>query len=578
MAVTTESYAGKIQRKLLKKQKVIEAASGRKKADLVLKNATFVNVFSNELTTCDIACANGLIVGLGDYDGVVEYDMTGKIVCPGFIDAHIHLESSLVSPKEFVRATLPHGTTTVITDPHEITNVMGTDGIDYMFQATEGLPIDVRFMLPSCVPATPMDESGANLDYRAIDSFYDYPRVQGLAEMMNAYGVIHNDKEVVSKIVAAQAHHKKIDGHAPGLTGKDLDTYVAAGVYSDHECSTMEDALEKLKRGQFIMIREGTAARNLEALAGLLTPQYAERCMFCTDDKHPNDLLEKGHIDYICREAINKYGADPILTVKVACHHAARYFLLNNRGAIAPGYLADFAIIDNFRNFNVEMVFKKGELYYNDGKLKEFPAPAIEEYLDERAHDTFHVRHLTKSDFEDVRQRGVIGMIPGEIVSTDNGYADHVDLQKDILKIAVVERHKNTGHIGLGYIQGYGLKSGAVATSISHDSHNIIVVGTNAEDMAFAVNYIVENHGGIVVVKDGQVLSSVVLEIAGIMSDEPLTKMNEELEAAKDAAFRLGVSRGIDPFMTLSFMALPVIPTLRITTRGVIDVNTQQYI
>ena len=578
MAVTTESYAGKIQRKLLKKQKVIEAASGRKKADLVLKNATFVNVFSNELITCDIACANGLIVGLGDYDGVVEYDMTGKIVCPGFIDAHIHLESSLVSPKEFVRATLPHGTTTVITDPHEITNVMGTDGIDYMFQATEGLPIDVRFMLPSCVPATPMDESGANLDYRAIDSFYDYPRVQGLAEMMNAYGVIHNDKEVVSKIVAAQAHHKKIDGHAPGLTGKDLDTYVAAGVYSDHECSTMEDALEKLKRGQFIMIREGTAARNLEALAGLLTPQYAERCMFCTDDKHPNDLLEKGHIDYICREAINRYGADPILTVKVACHHAARYFLLNNRGAIAPGYLADFAIIDNFKEFNVEMVFKKGELYYNDGKLKDFPAPAIEEYLDERAHDTFHVRHLTKSDFEDVRQRGVIGMIPGEIVSTDNGYADHVDLQKDILKIAVVERHKNTGHIGLGYIQGYGLKSGAVATSISHDSHNIIVVGTNEADMALAANYIVENHGGIVVVDGGKVLASVVLEIAGIMSDEPLTKMNEELEAAKDAAFSLGVSRGIDPFMTLSFMALPVIPTLRITTRGVIDVNTQQYI
>ena len=578
MAVPTESYAGKIQRKLLKKQKVIEAASGRKKADLVLKNATFVNVFSNELNTCDIACANGLIVGLGQYDGEVEYDMTGKIVCPGFVDAHIHLESSLVSPKEFVRATLPHGTTTVITDPHEITNVMGTDGIDYMFQATEGLPIDVRFMLPSCVPATPMDESGANLDYRAIDSFYDYPRVQGLAEMMNSYGVIHNDAEVVSKIVAAQAHHKKIDGHAPGLVGKDLDTYVAAGVYSDHECSTMEDALEKLKRGQFIMIREGTAARNLEALAGLLTPQYAERCMFCTDDKHPNDLLEKGHIDYICREAINKYGADPILTVKVACHHASRYFLLNNRGAIAPGYLADFAIIDNFKDFNVQMVFKKGELYYNNGVLKDFPAPAIEEYLEQRAHDTFHVRHLTEDDFRDARQRGVIGMIPGEIVTTDNGYADHVDLEKDILKIAVVERHKNTGHIGLGYIQGYGLKGGAVATSISHDSHNIIVVGTNSADMAFAANYIVEHHGGIVVVKDGKVLASVVLEIAGIMSDEPLTKMNEELEAAKAAAFGLGVSRGIDPFMTLSFMALPVIPTLRITTRGIIDVNMQQYI
>ena len=421
MAFPIESYAAKIQRKLLKKQRVIEAASGRQKADLVLKNATYVNVFSNELLTCDIAVANGLIVGLGSYEGEVEYDMTGKIVCPGFVDAHIHLESSLVTPKEFVRATLPHGTTTVITDPHEITNVMGTDGIDYMFQATEGLPIDVRFMLPSCVPATPMDESGANLDYRAIDSFYDYPRVQGLAEMMNSYGVIHNDPEVVSKIVASQAHHKKIDGHAPGLQGKDLDTYVAAGVYSDHECATMEDALAKLQRGQFIMIREGTAARNLEALAPLLTPQYAERCMFCTDDKHPSDLLEKGHIDYIAREAINKYGVDPIIAVKAACHHASRYFLLNNRGAIAPGYLADFAVIDNFKDFNVEMVFKKGVLYWNNGELRDFEAPKIEEYLDKRAHDTFHVSTLTPDDFRDTRQRGVLGMVPGEIITTDNG-------------------------------------------------------------------------------------------------------------------------------------------------------------
>ena len=544
----------------------------------MLKNATYVNVFSNELRTCDIAVANGLIVGMGEYEGEQELDMTGKIVCPGFVDAHIHLESSLVSPREFAKAVLPHGTTTVITDPHEITNVMGTDGIDYMFQATEGLPIDVRFMLPSCVPATPMDESGANLDYRAIDSFYDYPRVQGLAEMMNAYGVIHNDAEVVSKIIASQAHHKKIDGHAPGLTGKDLDTYIAAGVYSDHECSDIEDALAKLRRGQFIMIREGTAARNLEALAPLLTPQYADRCMFCTDDKHPSDLLEKGHIDYICREAINKYGVDPIIAVKAACHHASRYFLLNNRGAIAPGYLADFAIIDNFQDFNVEMVFKKGVLYYDHGQLKDFPKPQIEEYLDQRAHDTFHVTPLTEEDFRDVRPRAVIGMVPGEIVTTDNGYADKVDTEKDILKIAVVERHKNTHHIGLGYIQGYGLKSGAVATSISHDSHNIIVVGTNSKDMAFAVNRIVENHGGIVVTENEQVKSELVLELAGIMSDSPLVEVNEKLEAAKDAAHALGVGHGIDPFMTLSFMALPVIPTLRITTRGIIDVVTQQYI
>ena len=578
MAYPKESYAAKIQRKLLRKKRVIEAASGREKADLVLKNATYVNVFSNELCTCDIAVANGLIVGLGQYEGEREMDMTGKIVCPGFIDAHIHLESSLVSPREFVRATLPHGTTTVITDPHEITNVMGTDGIDYMFQATEDLPIDVRFMLPSCVPATPMDESGANLDYRAIDSFYDYPRVQGLAEMMNAYGVIHNDAEVVSKIIASQAHHKKIDGHAPGLTGKDLDTYIAAGVYSDHECSDIEDALAKLRRGQFIMIREGTAARNLEALAPLLTPQYADRCMFCTDDKHPSDLLEKGHIDYICREAINRYGVDPIIAVKAACHHASRYFLLNNRGAIAPGYLADFAIIDNFKDFNVEMVFKKGVLYYDHGQLRDFPKPQIEPYLDQRAHDTFHVTPLTEDNFRDTRPRAVIGMIPGEIVTTDNGYSDKVSIDQDILKIAVVERHKNTHHIGLGYIQGYGLRSGAVATSISHDSHNIIVVGTNSADMAFAVNRVVENHGGIVVAEHGEIRSELVLELAGIMSDSPLTEINEKLEAAKASAHALGVGHGIDPFMTLSFMALPVIPTLRITTRGIIDVVTQQYI
>ena len=574
-----ESYAGRINRKLNKKLHVVEVAAGREKADLVLKNATYVNVFCNQLSRGDIAVASGLIAGMGEhYEGEIEVDMSGKLVLPGFVDAHIHLESSLVSPKEFAKAVLPHGTTTVITDPHEIANVMGTDGIEYMLQATEDLPLDVRFMLPSCVPATPLDESGANLDYRAIDSFYEHNRVEGLAEMMNYVGVANADEQVLEKIVAAQAHHKKIDGHAPGLSGNDLNAYVAAGVYSDHECSDMGDALAKLERGQYIMIREGTAARNLEALAPLLTPQYAERCMFCTDDKHPSDLLEKGHIDYIAREAINKYGVDPIIAVKAACHHASRYFLLNNRGAIAPGYLADFAVIDNFKDFNVEMVFKKGVLYWNNGELRDFEAPKIEEYLDKRAHDTFHVSTLTPDDFRDTRQRGVLGMVPGEIITTDNGYADHVDLEKDILKIAVVERHKGTHHIGLGYIQGYGLKSGAVATSISHDSHNIIVVGTNSADMAFAANYIVEHHGGIVVVENGTVKGSVVLEIAGIMSDRPLTEVNDQLEAAKDAAFTLGVSRGIDPFMTLSFMALPVIPKLRITTRGVVDVDTQQYV
>ena len=571
-----ESYAGKINRKLNKKLHVIDVAAGRAPADLVLKNATYVNVFSNELCHGDIAVAEGLIVGMGEYHGKVEVDVSGKLVLPGFIDAHIHLESSLVSPTEFAKAVLPHGTTTVITDPHEIANVMGTDGIEYMLQATEDLPVDVRFMLPSCVPATPLDESGANLDYRAIDSFYDHPRVQGLAEMMNYVGVVNGDGQVVEKIVASQAHHKKIDGHAPGLSGKELNAYIAAGVYSDHECSDMEDAMNKLRLGQYIMIREGTAARNLEALMPLLTSQYVDRCMFCTDDKHPNDLLEKGHIDYIVKKAIS-LGADPIVAVKAACHNAARYFLLNNRGAIAPGYLGDFVIIDDFQHFEIEMVYKRGVLMYDD-QLRDFPAPEIDPYLVKRAHDTFHVAHLTAEDFSDGRPHAVIGMIPGEIVTQDAGYADHADPEQDILKIAVIERHKNTHHIGLGYIKGYGLKRGAVATSISHDSHNIIVVGATDEDMAAAANRIVENRGGITVMENGQVLGEVTLSIAGIMSDDSLVMVNSALEDAKDEAFGLGVYRGIDPFMTLSFMALPVIPSLRITTRGVFDVSSQRYI
>lgn len=572
-----ESYTGKINRKLSKKVHIVDVAAGRVPADLVIKNASFVNVFSNKITHGDIAVAEGLFVGIGEYKGNKEIDASGKLIIPGFIDAHIHLESSLVSPSEFAKAVLPHGTTTVITDPHEIANVMGTDGIEYMLQATENLPVDVRFMLPSCVPATPMDESGANLDYRAIDSFYDHPRVQGLAEMMNFGGVIGGDSEVIEKIVASQAHHKKIDGHAPGLSGNALNAYIAAGVYSDHECSDADDAIAKLERGQYIMIREGTAARNLDALIPLLTPEYADRCMFCCDDKHPSDLLELGHIDYIVRRAIAK-GVDPIIAVKVACHNAARYFLLNNRGAIAPGYLADFMIIDNFENFNIEEVYKKGVLMYANGKVQDFHTPDIASYLEEAAHNTFHVPQLSAKDFIENRPRAVLGMIAGEIVTEDRGYTDHIDVEKDILKIAVVERHKNTGHIGIGYINGYGMKSGAVATSISHDSHNIIAVGTNEDDIALAVNRVIENKGGIVVVDNGLITGELVLSIAGIMSEDTLEKVNTDLEDAKEAAFNLGVNRGVDPFMTLSFMALPVIPTLRLTTRGVIDVISQKYV
>lgn len=564
-----EIYGQKTDRQLAAKQRIIAVAAGREKADLVLKNAKYLNVFSNEFLCGDIAVANGLIAGVGKYDGKTEIDVSGKLVLPGFIDAHIHLESSMVTPAEFAKAVVAHGTTTVITDPHEITNVMGIDGVEYMIQASQNLPIDVHFMMPSCVPATEIDESGAELDCKDIDLYLDNKKVLGLAEMMNYVGVINGDKNVLSKIVTSQAHHKKIDGHAPELSGNDLNAYIAAGVYSDHECSTFENALEKLRKGQFIMIREGTAAHNLKALMPLLTQQYYSRCMFATDDKHPSDLLYGGHIDYIVKQAL-KNGVDPIVALKTATHHAARYFLLNNKGAIASGYLADIVVVDNLEDFNVETVFKRGKLVF-DGEVKDFSAPTVDEKLAEKCFDTFHLDSVTPSSFKVDGKLGLIGLVGGELLTRNLGTADKIDVENDILKIACIERHKGTNHIGVGYVKGYSLKSGAVATSVAHDSHNIITVGCNDDDIAVAVNAIKDSKGGIAVVENGKIKALLELPIAGLMSDDPLTTVNEKLENAKLSAYELGADKSIDPFMTLSFLSLPVIPSLRITTKGVFD-------
>lgn len=568
-AFMQEIYGQKTDRQLAAKQRIIAVAAGREKADLVLKNAKYLNVFSNEFLCGDIAVANGLIAGVGKYNGKTEIDVSGKLVLPGFIDAHIHLESSMVTPAEFAKAVVAHGTTTVITDPHEITNVMGIDGVEYMIQASQNLPIDVHFMMPSCVPATEIDESGAELDCKDIDLYLNNKKVLGLAEMMNYVGVINGDKNVLSKIVTSQAHHKKIDGHAPELSGNDLNAYIAAGVYSDHECSTFENALEKLRKGQFIMIREGTAAHNLKALMPLLTQQYYSRCMFATDDKHPSDLLYGGHIDYIVKQAL-KNGADPIVALKTATHHAARYFLLNNKGAIASGYLADIVVVDNLEDFNVETVFKRGKLVF-DGEVKDFSAPTVDEKLAEKCFDTFHLDSVTPSSFKVDGKLGLIGLVGGELLTRNLGTADKIDVENDILKIACIERHKGTNHIGVGYVKGYSLKSGAVATSVAHDSHNIITVGCNDDDIAVAVNAIKDSKGGIAVVENGKIKALLELPIAGLMSDEPLTTVNEKLENAKSSAYELGADKSIDPFMTLSFLSLPVIPSLRITTKGVFN-------
>ena len=575
-AFMQEIYGQKTDRQLAAKQRIIAVAAGREKADLVLKNAKYLNVFSNEFLCGDIAVANGLIAGIGKYDGKTEIDVSGKLVLPGFIDAHIHLESSMVTPAEFAKAVVAHGTTTVITDPHEITNVMGIDGVEFMIQASQNLPIDVHFMMPSCVPATEIDESGAELDCKDIDLYLDNKKVLGLAEMMNYVGVINGDKNVLSKIVTSQAHHKKIDGHAPELSDNDLNAYIAAGVYSDHECSTFENALEKLRKGQFIMIREGTAAHNLKALMPLLTQQYYSRCMFATDDKHPSDLLYGGHIDYIVKQAL-KNGADPIVALKTATHHAARYFLLNNKGAIASGYLADIVVVDNLEDLNVETVFKRGKLVF-DGEVKDFSAPTVDEKLAEKCFDTFHLDSVTPSSFKVDGKLGLIGLVGGELLTRNLGTADKIDVENDILKIACIERHKGTNHIGVGYVKGYSLKSGAVATSVAHDSHNIITVGCNDDDIAVAVNAIKDSKGGIAVVENGKIKALLELPIAGLMSDEPLTTVNEKLENAKSSAYELGADKSIDPFMTLSFLSLPVIPSLRITTKGVFDAENWEML
>lgn len=574
------------------KKKIIAVAAGRKPADLVLRNAVFVNAFSGKLQEGDIAITEGVIAGIGgsgrsgaagegiSYHGRAEIDMSGKVICPGLIDAHIHLESSLVAPVEFAKAVIPHGTTAVVTDPHEIANVMGTAGIDYMMEATSGLPLDVFFMIPSCVPATPMDESGACLSSRDIAGYYRDPRVLGLAEMMDFFGVVKGDKECLLKLLDAEASGRRTDGHAPGLVGKDLNAYIAAGISTDHECSDAEEAIEKIERGQMVMIREGTAAHNLDALIPLLTEGYADRCMFCSDDKHPSDLLRKGHIDELIRRSVAA-GADPIQAVKAGSFNAARHFRLYDRGAIAPGYLADLTVVDDLDSFHVIQVYKQGHPVFDESgknQLASITPPAIRKSLDDAAHDTFRNQFFRENDFRDSGLKAVIGTVDGEIRTTRQGFSDRIQVEKDILKVAVIERHRGTGHVGIGYLKGYGLKSGAVATSFSHDSHNIIAVGTSDRDIALAVNKLTENRGGIVVENDGEILGEVRLGIAGLMSDEPLENVDRELESARAAARALGVNPAIDPFMTLSFLSLPVIPELRITTKGVFDVANQKYI
>ena len=572
----------------------ISAACGRKKAELVLKHAKIVNVFTESIEDGDVAVEDGVIVGIGEYDGVREIDVHGCYVAPGLIDGHIHLESSMASPEEFARMVVPHGTAAVITDPHEIANVAGTAGIRYMLEATEGLELDVYFMMPSCVPSTGLDEAGAVLHAVDLEPFYGNTRVLGLAEMMNSYGVVAVDPECVEKLEVTKKYGKLIDGHAPMLSGKGLNAYITAGVQSDHECSTFEEAKEKFARGQWIRVRQGTAAKNLEKLMPMFEEPYYQRAMLVTDDKHAGELGRDGHIDSIIRKAV-KLGADPVRAVKMGSLNAAEYFGLKGMGAVAPGYQADLVIFEDLKDFQVKQVYRCGKLVAEDGRLvtdraeKERSQRVWDEEIQSRVFHSFHMKPIEKKDLELPKTGSkvrVIDLIDHELTTRERieefkqvpGLAPGVDLEKDIVKVAVFERHRGTGHVGLGFLGNYGLKRGAVATSVGHDSHNLVVAGVCDEDMIAAGNRVLENEGGLAIAVDGKVVGELPLTVAGLMSDLPAEEADWKLEEMKAKLGEFGIQDGIDGFMTLAFVSLPVIPAIRVNTLGVVDVGRQEIV
>lgn len=552
----------------------------------LLKGGKVVNVFTGEIVRTDVLIEDCKIIGIGEYNEADRIeDVTGKFICPGFIDGHIHIESTMLTPTELTKICMLHGTTAIVADPHEIANVCGVDGIRYMMQASEGLPMQVYIAIPSCVPATPFDESGAELFAADIDGFYDHPRVVGLAEVMNYPGVIMGDSAVHEKIRRALAHGKVVDGHAPLLAGNDLDRYVSAGIQTEHECSSLHEAKEKLREGQWIMIRQGTAARNLRDLIGLFAPGFSHRCLLVTDDRHPADLLEEGHIDNIIRLAVQE-GKSAVTAIQMATIQAAQCFGLRYVGAVAPGYRADLLVLDDLDTVQIRHVYAAGEKVVNDGVMVQIKAPAVDEELNEKVLHSFHTGNLTGESFRLDEKSGkcrVIQVIPGQLVteevhldidwSVNNG----VDVARDILKLAVIERHKNTGHIGLGFIRGIGLKKGAIASSVSHDSHNIIVIGTNEADMALAANHICEV-GGNVVVADGQILAQMPLPIAGLMSEKSGEDVAADNRLVRQAVEQLGVNDGIEPFMNMAFVSLTVIPSLKMSTQGLVDVNRMERV
>lgn len=559
-------------------EKIIKVAKGEQKADLVIKNAKVVNVLSEEIYDADIAICDGIIAGVATgYTGEKEIDVKGAYVSPSFIDGHVHIESSMLMPAEFAKMVVPSGTTTIVADPHEISNVMGLQGISFMREASKNLPLDVFMTLPSCVPATSLETSGVDLNSYDLALLIEAPWVLGIAEMMNFPGVINCDASVLSKVKLGLEHKKKVDGHAPHLCGKDLNAYVAAGVCSDHECTTPEEAIEKLRAGMHIMVREATGARDLEALISVLKQYNSRKCMFVTDDRHPKHLAK--HISRMVKKAV-KLGLEPIKAIQMASLNTAEYFNIPNLGAIAPSYKADLAVFDDLKNFEPKMVFKNGELVAENGVMiadtDSIKPPVL--------RGSVNIKYLYHEDLAvaapvDKDLVKTINVIPKQLITKTSfekvckkdGLAVQ-DVENDLLKIAVIERHKATGNIGLGFVKGFGLKSGAIASTVAHDSHNMIVIGTNDDDMYYAAVELVKSQGGKIIVENGKTLAHLKLPIAGLMSDKGFDEVQKSISELDIAAKQIGCEID-EPFMSMAFLSLSVIPELKITDKGLIDVN-----
>lgn len=553
----------------------IAVARGLMPADLAIHNARVVNVFSGDIIATGVAVHAGRVAGFGSYKGREVIDLEGRWLCPGFMDAHLHIESTMLTPPEFARVVSPRGTTAVVCDPHEIANVLGVEGVGYMLRASAGLPVRVFVMASSCVPATHLETSGAALSAGDLELLMEQDRVLGLAEMMNFPGVLEADPEVLAKLRTAAG--RPVDGHAPGLSGKDLAAYIGAGIGSDHECVTAQEALEKLRLGMHIMVRQGSTEQNLPELVKIVDRGNAHRFLLCSDDRDPADLLAEGHIDHNIRLAIAE-GLEPVVAVQMATINPARYFGLKDLGAIAPGYKADLVALDDLEKVSVSLVFQEGRIVARAGRTVAFP----EEPASLAHHDTVNISAPSLDRLEVSAGTGpmkVIGVVPGQIVTELRLLEPRVvhgravaDPERDILKIAVFERHRATGNVGVGFIQGIGIRRGALATSVAHDSHNIIVVGDNDADMRAAVFAVADMQGGAAVVLEGQMLAELPLPVAGLMSELPAEQVAAQAREINAAAAGLGCTLA-DPLITLSFMALPVIPALKITDMGLVDVG-----